>query len=406
MVLHSNMASANDVAEGNFACDVCNAEYPIHNGIPRFYRPDDEIIAMAGNTQFPEFIITPQTLNLQIKKTRISSAHLFFASKHVTKGLLLLAWALLALAVCLLILQRLDILPWKCALVSACLFIGFAATLFGVDYARYRVRGAAEYSAALKTLKRLAEEQALSEYDIRSRTPSQEERFKKEFESQNAFVAYKGKKIASLLERYGIQGKTALNIGCGGKIHHAAAKPYFDKHYDMTGVDISEDFLNEFKRAFFADAVQANSMALPFKSNQVDLINFTDLLEHLHHPQLGLSEAQRVLKRGGLVILTTNNRSVFTSRCVNPLIFLCKALGLSFGGVLPPRNILGKWMDFNFYHTEFTREELRGLLKSAGLEIVTWETHFPNKEKLNTALAKLPVLRFMASKFLVVARKA
>jgi len=92
-------------------------------------------------------------------------------------------------------------------------------------------------------------------------------------------------------------------------------------------------------------------------------------------------------------------------RCINPLILIEKVISLYFDGILPPRNILGQWIDFNFYHTEFTKNEIIILIKTAGFEIVSFETEFPNKDKLNKIFKKFPALRFMCSEFMIIGKK-
>lgn len=231
--------------------------------------------------------------------------------------------------------------------------------------------------------------------------------FKDTFKAQKDFVDYKSKKIESILDKYNFKVKSALNVGCGGALHKSVSEPYFNKGYNMIGVDISEEYLKQFSQIFNTDVVQANVMALPFRSNNFDIINFTDLVEHLHHPLLGLSEAQRVLKTGGVIILTTNNHCAFSLRCINPLVFVEKITSLYYDNILPHRTIIGRWMDFNFYHTEFSKNEITKLIKAAGFEILSFETQFPrsNMGKITKLFKKLPALKFMCSEFMIIGKK-
>ena len=51
--------------------------------------------------------------------------------------------------------------------------------------------------------------------------------------------------------------------------------------------------------------VLGDAHSLPFASESFDRILCTEVLEHLHTPMAGLLEMQRVLKRGGRLLLTT-----------------------------------------------------------------------------------------------------
>ena len=51
--------------------------------------------------------------------------------------------------------------------------------------------------------------------------------------------------------------------------------------------------------------VVADAHKLPFKDEKFEIILCTEVLEHLHSPRVAISEMYRVLKKGGLLILTT-----------------------------------------------------------------------------------------------------
>ena len=62
-------------------------------------------------------------------------------------------------------------------------------------------------------------------------------------------------------------------------------------------------------------------MALPFSNGTFDIVSYGDILEHLHHPFLGLCEVSRILKKGGAIILSTDYRCHLGYECLNPFIF-------------------------------------------------------------------------------------
>jgi ubiquinone/menaquinone biosynthesis C-methylase UbiE len=80
-----------------------------------------------------------------------------------------------------------------------------------------------------------------------------------------------------------------LDIGC-------ANNPYKAYFKNRVGVDISS--------APNVDVV-ADAHSLPFENESFDQILCTEVLEHLHTPELAIREMRRVLKPAGKIILTT-----------------------------------------------------------------------------------------------------
>ena len=95
-----------------------------------------------------------------------------------------------------------------------------------------------------------------------------------------------------------------LDIGVGDGIYEAKKK------CDFFGIDISKkqaarakQYLKEIK------IVDINAENLPYKDNYFDIVIASEILEHVFYPEKVLSEARRVLKRNGFVILTYPNSS-------------------------------------------------------------------------------------------------
>lgn len=51
--------------------------------------------------------------------------------------------------------------------------------------------------------------------------------------------------------------------------------------------------------------VLGDAHSLPFEDNKFDMVLCTEVLEHLHSPHVAIAEMNRVLKVGGMLILTT-----------------------------------------------------------------------------------------------------
>lgn len=97
------------------------------------------------------------------------------------------------------------------------------------------------------------------------------------------------KKLDDFIYKYRDADKLVLDLGCGD----ASYKGIFPNrigfdHRPGPNVDV------------VGDAHQ-----LPFENEKFDLILCTELLEHLHSPEIAIKEIRRVLKPGGLLLLTT-----------------------------------------------------------------------------------------------------
>ena len=83
--------------------------------------------------------------------------------------------------------------------------------------------------------------------------------------------------------------KFTLDLGCSDS-------PYSKYFKNRIGFDI--------KKGKGVDVV-GDAHNLPFEDNKFDVILCTEVLEHLHTPEIAILEMKRVLKRGGILILTT-----------------------------------------------------------------------------------------------------
>ena len=84
-----------------------------------------------------------------------------------------------------------------------------------------------------------------------------------------------------------------LDIGCGNK-------PFlnlFDKNDNYIGIDFSQDSC--------ADIIQDLNKDFPFDNNYFDIIIISETLEHLPDPLKVLNETSRVLKRNGIIFIST-----------------------------------------------------------------------------------------------------
>lgn len=145
-----------------------------------------------------------------------------------------------------------------------------------------------------------------------------------------------------------------LDFGCGpGTFTTLAAQ--FCK--DITGVDISQEFVSQSNRNFEqfkvpnASSIKVAPDTLPFDSNIFDVLLLVDVIHHFEDVDTTLSEAFRVLKPGGKILIFEPNK-------LNPLIWLVHYVDENERGLLKLgtpwsyRKVLShrlnfKYIDFN-----------------------------------------------------------
>jgi len=97
------------------------------------------------------------------------------------------------------------------------------------------------------------------------------------------------KNLEKFVKQYANTGKT-LDIGCSGG-------PYAQYFPNRIGVDI--------KKAPEVDVVADAHDLHMFKDEEFDCVLCTEVLEHLHTPAQAIQEMRRVLKKDGVLLLTT-----------------------------------------------------------------------------------------------------
>ena len=194
-----------------------------------------------------------------------------------------------------------------------------------------------------------------------------------------------------------------LDAGCGDGRYLAALDG--ELPHRVAGVDISERILATARaRAPRADLRQANLESLPFEAGAFDLILSSQVIEHVVDGAAAVRELARVLRPGGTLVLSTDNKWNVVSRVLN-------APRTSATAVLRLRGSRGL---IESPASAYTSKSLRALVESAGLRIEHSETfrfHLmwplalpPLVRGLNALDAHLPSHR-VGDILVVVARK-
>lgn len=103
-----------------------------------------------------------------------------------------------------------------------------------------------------------------------------------------------------------VENRSVLDIACGTGYGLAFLK---SKAARVTGVDVDLEAAKEAGSECdgTTSVLLGNGSALPFADESFDAITSFETLEHLHQRKLFLSELERVLRKDGLLILSTPN---------------------------------------------------------------------------------------------------
>jgi 2-polyprenyl-6-hydroxyphenyl methylase/3-demethylubiquinone-9 3-methyltransferase len=104
----------------------------------------------------------------------------------------------------------------------------------------------------------------------------------------------------------------ALDMGCGNG--RTGGPLLLDRGASYTGVDISQTAVAA-AREFGLDArVIEDASSLPFDSGSFDFVLCMEVLEHLFRPDFAAAEMARVLRQGGVALITVPNVAYWRRR--------------------------------------------------------------------------------------------
>ncbi|MFJ2234063.1 methyltransferase domain-containing protein [Streptomyces sp. NPDC087859] len=161
---------------------------------------------------------------------------------------------------------------------------------------------------------------------------------------------------------------TILDIGCGDGTAAAVAAPLLPGHR-LVGVDWSQDALRRAStRLPYTVRGELGDGGLPFGTESVDAVLFSEVIEHLVDPDAALDEIRRILRPGGHLMLSTPNLAAWYNRAlllagVQP-VFSEVSLRAIHGR--PGREVVG-------HLRLYTARALREFVAAAGFTVVRLE---------------------------------
>lgn len=115
-----------------------------------------------------------------------------------------------------------------------------------------------------------------------------------------------------IMEKFGLDkfsGKKILEVGVGGEGGLIVLLQQFN---EVIGVDVSDAALRNCER-FGLNALKANldRERLPFDNGHFDCVIAFEVFEHFSNPQFAIEELRRVLKDGGMLLLSTPSPYIY-----------------------------------------------------------------------------------------------
>jgi ubiquinone/menaquinone biosynthesis C-methylase UbiE len=246
---------------------------------------------------------------------------------------------------------------------------------------------------------------------------SNAESYDSHYQKQNPtgyFFNTRAKLVLKLLGNgHNANDQNVLDIGCGPcKMY----KPLSDKSFNYFGYDISKNMLlrcnktNGFEHAKSLTLGSAES--LPFNDNQFSAVLCMGIVEYVESPLIVLDEINRILKPGGIVIISLINKFSPYRIWEKYIYNTVKKIKNNYSGI-GPKHILNVSM---FSPGVFKKQLIKKGFEPK--EVVYFDynllpspidRNYPAKAvKLNKKLSVLALtwFKFMGTAFIIVAKKA
>ena len=153
-----------------------------------------------------------------------------------------------------------------------------------------------------------------------------------------------------------LEGKTALDVGCGAGL---LAEPLARMGAKVTAIDAAPELIEAAKAHAAGQGLDIDYRAVGVEAlkGKYDLVTSMEVIEHVVEPQAFIDALAARLAPGGLMILSTPNRTAWSK-------LLTITLAEGFGQIPKGTHDFDKFID---------PDTMRGLLAHAGLEVIDFE---------------------------------
>jgi SAM-dependent methyltransferase len=385
-------------------CDSCARTYPVADGIPHLYPPDDRLTIDPGQLRIKSESEASRTIeeSSEIDRGFVSRPRTYY-----------IAYLLLLVAV---VFQA-----WWLAIT--------VLALLAADWRVYRSRRRNtlnRYRAGGPLLKTLADHQAVDDlYDAAGKSqPTMSDWLKLARETAGG-PPDTGDDIVEDDERYHdikrvydrFPRSPDVVVDVGANDGRATWRFGVGADRTVVGVDVSQLLLQQFLDKLPDQiALQADGSCLPLVDGCADFLFCTETLEHIPDPAAAVGEFFRVLKPGGWLIIQSPN--AHRVRNLNPFHILTLFFSLATETVLQKKTVHeNTWHNGITYHWDFSVQDYRRMVKAGGgnvLELRSAQFFVPRfllrggqdafaaKERF---LSRIPLLRYFGGDLVVVAAK-
>lgn len=161
--------------------------------------------------------------------------------------------------------------------------------------------------------------------------------------------------IQELLGRHVPAGTRCVDVGCGDG--RGAGAWLTARRCEYVGLDVSQNAVDLAGQLGLDARLIGDAAELPLESDQFDVAICIEVLEHVFQPKLAAAELLRVLKPGGVVIVTVPNVAYWMRRLAFALAGKWDPMGDDLSSVEP-------WRDPHIRF--FTAGALRKMLELVG----------------------------------------
>ncbi len=150
--------------------------------------------------------------------------------------------------------------------------------------------------------------------------------------------------VLGLLDKYGEPGGRCLDMGCGPA---SVFEPLDERGYKYVGLDIAHSMLKEGReRCGGKPLLLAGDVSqTPFVDSCFDVVLAMGLMDYLDDESSYYREVHRILKPGGIAIITYSNKHSYASfvrACARPLLKLSGAKNRVLGSAVMTRSHIVK----------------------------------------------------------------